>query len=148
MKQNIPNNLLHGGTDGFHTKVFDAETIDDNTVVMTYYSKDGEEGFPGNVKVKVIYTLTDDDALEITFEAESDEATPFNITNHAFFNLNGEGSGDMLGHTLQIFADRYLPVTENVVPNGSLEPVENTPLISEPPKQLVQILTPTMFRWY
>ncbi|WP_336664984.1 aldose epimerase family protein [Elizabethkingia meningoseptica] len=127
LKQNIPNNLLHGGTDGFHTKVFDAGTIDDNKVAMSYYSQDGEEGFPGNVKVKVSYTLTDDDALEITFEAESDEATPFNITNHAFFNLNGEGSGDMLGHTLQIFADRYLPVTENVVPNGSLEPVENTP---------------------
>ncbi|OPC53308.1 galactose mutarotase [Elizabethkingia miricola] len=127
LNPNIPNNLLHGGENGFHTKVFDVENTGDNFVKMTYHSEDGEEGFPGNVKVRVTYMLTDEDALEILFEAESDKETPFNITNHAFFNLNGEGNGDMLRHQLQIFAEKYLQVTENVVPNGTLESVENTP---------------------
>lgn len=84
MNPNIPNNLLHGGENGFHTKVFDVENTGDNFVEMSYHSTDGEEGFPGNVKVKVTYTLTDEDALEILFEAESDQETPLILPTMRF----------------------------------------------------------------
>src|SRR5690606_25069467 len=103
-------NMLHGGKDGFQYQVWDATQPDDHTIVLNYLSKDGEEGFPGNLNVKVTYTLTDDNELKMDYEATTDKTTIVNLTNHAFFNLNGEGSGTILDHTLQIFADKYNPV--------------------------------------
>ena len=125
-KNNGPN-TLHGGSKGFESVVFDAEQPDSSTVVFSYLSKDGEEGFPGNLKVKVTYSLTDDNELKMDYEAETDKKTVVNLTNHAFFNLNGEGSGTILNHVLQINAEKYLPVDSTLIPFGNLQSVEGTP---------------------
>ncbi|HTN22317.1 MAG TPA: aldose epimerase family protein [Pelobium sp.] len=119
-------NMLHGGKNGFQYQVWDATQPDDHTIVLNYLSKDGEEGFPGNLNVKVTYTLTDDNELKMDYEATTDKTTIVNLTNHAFFNLNGEGSGTILDHTLQIFADKYNPVDSTLIPTG-IEKVAGTP---------------------
>ena len=123
---NAPN-MLHGGKMGFQNVVWDAEQTNDQTLVLTYLSKDMEEGFPGNLKVKVTYTLTDDNELKIDYEATTDKITVVNLTNHAFFNLNGEGSGNILNHTLEVNADKYTPVDATLIPTGKILPVDGTP---------------------
>ena len=123
---NAPN-MLHGGKMGFQNVVWDAEQTNDQTLVLTYLSKDMEEGFPGNLKVKVTYTLTDDNELKIDYEATTDKITVVNLTNHAFFNLNGEGSGNILNHTLEVNADKYIPVDTTLIPTGKILPVDGTP---------------------
>ena len=120
-------NTLHGGKKGFQDVVWDAEQPDDHTVIFSRLSKDGEEGFPGNLKVQVTYTLTDDNVLRMEYEATTDKKTVVNLTNHAFFNLNGEGSGSILNHILQINAQRYTPVDSGLIPSGRLEEVAGTP---------------------
>lgn len=127
MINNGPN-TLHGGTHGFQSKTWQAQQPDDHTVIFTYLSKDGEEGFPGNINVKVTFKLTDSDALKIDYEATTDKTTVVNLTNHAFFNLNGEGCGSICGHLLQINADNYTPVDSTLIPTGKIEPVKGTPL--------------------
>jgi aldose 1-epimerase len=124
---NNPPNTLHGGKKGFQYQVFDAVQPDSNTVVFTRTSPDMEEGYPGNLKVKVTYTLTNDNAVEMEYEATTDKNTVVNLTNHAFFNLNGEGSGTILNHEVQIFADNYTPIDSTLIPTGKIEPVANTP---------------------
>ena len=123
---NAPN-MLHGGKMGFQNVVWDAEQTNDQTLVLTYLSKDMEEGFPGNLKVKVTYTLTDDNELKLDYEATTDKITVVNLTNHAFFNLNGEGSGNILNHTLEVNADKYIPVDTTLIPTGKILPVDGTP---------------------
>ncbi|WP_120180448.1 aldose epimerase family protein [Pelobium manganitolerans] len=119
-------NSLHGGTNGFKTKVWDASQPNDHTLILSYLSKDGEEGYPGNLNVKVTYSLTDDNELKMDYEATTDKKTIVNLTNHAYFNLNGEGSGTILDHTLQIYADEYTPVDSGLIPTG-IEKVAGTP---------------------
>lgn len=119
-------NMLHGGTKGFQYIVWDAEKLDNSTLQFSYLSKDGEMGFPGNLNVRVTYQLTDD-GLKISYEAETDKKTIANLTNHAFFNLNGEGSGTILNHKLQVFADKYTPVDSTLIPTGELASVKGTP---------------------
>lgn len=121
-------NTLHGGKKGFQDVVWDAKQINEHSLELHYLSKDMEEGFPGNLDVKVTYDLQDDNALKISYHATTDKNTPVNLTNHAFFNLNGEASGSILDHTVQIAADRYTPVDATLIPNGKLEPVKGTPL--------------------
>lgn len=124
---NNGKNALHGGIKGFQDVVWDAEKTNENTLVFSYVSPDGEQGFPGNLKVKVTYTITDDNSIKMEYEATTDKTTIVNLTNHAFFNLNGEGSGTILNHELQIYANEFTPVDEGLIPNGELKSVKNTP---------------------
>lgn len=124
---NNPPNTLHGGTKGFQYVVWDAKMPNEQTIEFTYLSKDGEEGFPGNLTVRVVYTLTDDNEVKMDYEATTDKKTVVNLTNHAFFNLNGEGSGTINNHILQINATQYTPVDSSLIPTGKIEPVSNTP---------------------
>ena len=130
LAKNDGPNTLHGGTTRtFDRVVWDAEPLKGKTgVAFTYLSKDGEEGFPGNLKIKVTYTLTDGNALLIDYEATTDKATPINVSNHSYFNLKGEGDGDILDHEIMINADRFTPVDKNLIPTGELQPVKGTPL--------------------
>jgi len=124
---NNGKNALHGGVKGFQDVVWNAEKTDGKTLVFTYVSPDEEQGFPGNLIVKVTYTITDDNAVKMEYEATTDKTTVVNLTNHAFFNLNGEGSGSILNHELQIYANQFTPVDEGLIPTGELKAVKNTP---------------------
>ena len=120
-------NHLHGGKKGFGAVVWDAQRLNDQSIELTYLSKDGEEGYPGNLTVKVTYTLTDSNELKIGYIATTDKATVLNLTNHSYFNLNGQGSGTINNHLLQINADTYTPVDSTLIPTGKIEPVAGTP---------------------
>ncbi len=123
---NDPNSL-HGGVIGFDKVVWDAEQVGDNGVKLTYLAKDMEQGYPGNITVSVTYTLTDNNEIDIDYEATTDKATPVNVTQHSYFNLKGEGEGTILDHELTINADRYTPVDKTLIPTGELASVEGTP---------------------
>jgi aldose 1-epimerase len=123
---NAPN-TLHGGKKGFQDVVWDAKQLDGQTLQLNYVSKDMEEGFPGKLNVTVTYNLSDDNALKISYKATTDKNTVLNLTNHAFYNLNGEASGTILNHLVQIKADKYTPVDSTLIPTGKLEPVKGTP---------------------
>ncbi|QEC67987.1 galactose mutarotase [Panacibacter ginsenosidivorans] len=125
---NNGKNSLHGGLKGFD-KVIWTPTVMNDTVPMlmlTYFSKDGEEGYPGNLKVMVHYTLTNDDELKIEYTATTDKATPVNLTNHSYFNLTGDVSNTILNHTLMIDADNYTPVDTTLIPTGEIKSVKGT----------------------
>jgi aldose 1-epimerase len=123
-------NALHGGIIGFDKVVWEATpySVDgERGVVLTYLAKDGEEGYPGNLQVRVIYRLTDANELLVDYRATTDRATPVNLTQHTYFNLKGEGDGDILDHQLMIHAAAYTPVDETLIPTGELAPVAGTP---------------------
>jgi aldose 1-epimerase len=123
---NGPNHL-HGGIKGFNNVVWDAVQSDDKTLLLSYFSADGEEGYPGNLQVNVTYELTDGNELKIEYKATTDKATPVNLTHHSFFNLKGAGNGDTNDHILQINAASYTPVNDGLIPTGEISPVEGTP---------------------
>lgn len=125
---NRPNHL-HGGNKGFDKRVWDALPISEGKPSLTlhYLSKDGEEGYPGNLDVTVNYELTDKDELEIEYNATTDKATPVNLTNHSYFNLTGDVSKTILDHTLWIDANSYTPVDNGSIPTGEIKPVRGTP---------------------
>ena len=133
---NNPPNMLHGGKNGFQSQVFDAKQTGDTALELTYLSKDGEEGFPGNLNVKVTYTLTNDNELQLNYEATTNKKTVVNLTNHAFWNLNGEGGGTILNHTLWINADSFTPVDATLIPTGKIETVKGTPFDFTTPTQI------------
>jgi len=120
-------NTLHGGFNGFYGKVFSAKQLSTSQLELTYVSKDGEGGYPGNLTATVVYTLGDDNALKIEYKATTDKATVVNLTNHAYFNLNGAGSPTITDNVLQINADAFLPVDTTLIPTGKLQPVKGTP---------------------
>jgi aldose 1-epimerase len=133
MYQLAPNNgpnSLHGGRRGFDKVNWTGAKVDDQTVEMTYMSKDGEEGFPGNLTATVRYSLSDDNALKIDYKATTDKDTVINLTNHSYFNLAGHGGAEfptILKHELTIDADQYLPVRADMIPLGKPAPVAGTP---------------------
>ncbi len=135
---NNGKNHLHGGLKGFDKVVWDASIADSSTPSLTlkYLSKDGEEGYPGNLNVTVQYTLTDDDGLKIDYTAETDKATPVNLTNHSYFNLTGDVSNTILDHTLMIDADHYTPVDTTLIPTGEIKSVKGTPFDFTSPKKI------------
>lgn len=120
-------NSLHGGAKGFQDMVWDTTQTNTNNIEFNYVSQDMEEGYPGELSVKVTYSLTDNNELIIDYEASSDKTTVINLTNHAFFNLNGEGSGSVLEHQLQINSKYYTPIDSSLIPTGILEDVLGTP---------------------
>lgn len=133
LAKNNNGNTLHGGLRGFDKVVWKAEPVqvaDGVGVKLNYLSKDMEEGYPGNLSVTVVYTLTDADELKIGYEAVTDRKTPVNLTNHAYWNLKGEGKGDILGHVVRLEADKYTAVDSAVtlIPTGEIASVARTPL--------------------
>ena len=123
-------NSLHGGKAGFSTRIWNAEPVLDAkvpTLKLSYTSKDGEEGYPGTLKVTVFYTLTDDNAIHIRYEAETDKTTVLNLTNHTYFNLSGKFDQPITGNQIQLNARHFLPVDETLIPTGILQPVAGTP---------------------
>ncbi|OGD27110.1 MAG: galactose mutarotase [Candidatus Aminicenantes bacterium RBG_19FT_COMBO_65_30] len=129
---NNNGNSLHGGLKGFDKVVWKPEPVQSAGgvgVKLNYLSKDMEEGYPGNLSVTVVYALTNTDELTISYEAETDKKTPINLTNHAYWNLKGEGNGDILGHVLRLEADKITAVDSaaNLIPTGEIVPVAGTP---------------------
>lgn len=125
---NNGKNHLHGGTTGFDAVVWDAKQPTGDTLELTYVSADMEEGYPGNLAVKVQYHLTDKNAIKIKYWAITDKTTVVNLTNHSYFNLKGEGNGDILDHKLQINASSFTSVDTTCIPTGELTAVDDTPL--------------------
>jgi aldose 1-epimerase len=127
-------NSLHGGFNGFYKKVWDGKLLNDHTLELSYFSKDGEAGYPGNLTVKVIYSLEDDSALKISYEATTDKTTIVNLTNHTYFNLNGAGDKTITDHLLTLEADEYTPIDSTSIPTGKLQKVAGTPFDFTKPK--------------
>ncbi len=135
---NDGKNHLHGGLKGFDKVVWDASVASDSipSLSLHYVSKDGEEGYPGNLDVTVNYTLTNDDGLKIEYNATTDKATPVNLTNHSYFNLTGDVDNTILDHTLMIDADNYTPVDSTLIPTGEIKSVKGTPFDFTTPKKI------------
>jgi len=128
---NNPPNSLHGGTIGFNRRVWTATpgtSADGPTLTLKYLSKDGEEGYPGNLNATVVYTLTNNDALRLAYTATTDKPTVLNLTNHSYFNLNYGHDKNILGHELTLNADRFTPVDNTLIPTGKLQAVAGTPM--------------------
>jgi aldose 1-epimerase len=130
LAKNDGPNALHGGIKGFDKVVWEAKSFTHDSsvgLVLTHTSPDGDEGYPGTLNAKVTYTLTDNNELAIDYEATTDKATPVNLTNHSYWNLAGEGKGDILGHVLTIESSQIVPVDSTLIPTGKPIPVAGTP---------------------
>ena len=133
---NNNENHLHGGPEGFHNQVWEVKAFDQSSISMSYFSKDGEMGYPGNLDVQVKYSLNNENELLISYKATTDKSTPVNLTNHAFFNLAGEASGTINDHLLRLNADYFTPVDETLIPLGENRSVEGTPFDFRIPKTI------------
>ncbi len=138
LPQNNFGHCLHGGPKGWQYQVYDAKQIDGSTLELTRFSPDGDENFPGNVTAKVIYKLTDDNALNIKYTATTDKKTVINMTNHSYFNLSGNPAKAATDHILYINADYYTPVDSTFMTTGEILPVKDTPMDFTTPKVIGQ----------
>jgi len=132
-------NSLHGGNTGWHSRVWDAQILtktDYPAIKFKYFSPDMEEGYPGNVTAEVVYTWTDDDEIIMDYKVTTDKNTVLNITNHAYFNLHGAGTGDILDHEVVIKASAFTPVDSTLIPTGEIRPVEGTPFDFRSPHKI------------
>lgn len=129
-------NTLHGGIRGFDKVIWQATPLGDSSLQLTYLSKDGEEGYPGNLQVTVVYTLTTNNSLLITYAATTDKATPVNLTQHSYFNLSGGADSTILDHELQIAATRFTAVDEQLIPTGKLKDVQTGPMDFQQTKKI------------
>jgi aldose 1-epimerase len=136
LARNNGENALHGGLKGFDKAVWKVRHADAHSLELGYLSRDGEEGYPGNLEVTVRYTLSEDNELKLDYTAKTDKATVQNLTNHSYFNLAGEGRGDVLGNQLTINADRITPVDKGLIPTGELENVAGTPFDFRKPEAI------------
>jgi len=127
---------LHGGVVGLDKVVWEVTSTRDGAVVLRHVSRDGDQGFPGTLSCTVRYELTDDDILRIAYDATTDRRTVLNLTNHAYFNLHGASSNDVLDHRISIDADAFLPVTPALIPTGEIRRVDRTPFDLRPPTSL------------
>lgn len=130
LEANNGPNALHGGSDGFHNVLWNAKAIttdEGQGVELVYESKDGEEGYPGHLRVSVVYLLSKQNELIIGYDATTTKPTVVNMTHHSFFNLKGEGNGDILGHQFEIFGENYLPVDSTLIPTGEIRSVQGSP---------------------
>jgi aldose 1-epimerase len=149
VEKNSGNNHIHGGRIGFDKVVWQAEplTTDSGAAVrLTHFSPDGHNGFPGNLKVSVTYTLTENDELRLNYRATTDKSTVVNFTNHSYFNLAGPGRGDVLAHVVQINADRYTRADADLIPTGEIKPVADTPLDFRTPTPIGQRINDEFLR--
>lgn len=136
--QLVPNDgphTLHSGPDGFHRRLWTAQYVDSTRIELSLTSPDGDQGFPGELAVTVTYDVRDD-AVHIRYQATTTAPTVVNLTNHAHFNLDGEGAGSIENHTLQVAADSYLPIGADLIPVGEIAPVEGTPFDFREPRRL------------
>ncbi|MEH3146298.1 MAG: galactose mutarotase [Methylobacterium frigidaeris] len=136
LTRNEGGNTLHGGAQGFDRHVWDVVAAGTDRITLRRVSPDGEEGFPGTLAAVVTYSLDEAGGLRIDYEAETDAATVVSLSNHSYFNLAGEGSGDVLGHEVTVFADHYTPVDDDQIPTGALAPVAGTPFDFRQPTPL------------
>lgn len=136
LNQNDGPNCLHGGAEGWQYQVYDAEQPDDQTLILTMNDPDGHMGFPGNVTAVVKYILTDDNAVDITFEGTTDAPTVLSMTNHAYFNLSGNPAAEGTDQVLYVNADAYTPADAVLIPTGEFVPVEGTPMDFRTPKTI------------
>jgi len=139
LETNNGSNHLHGGLKGFDKKVWKAQThlkASEVSLILSYESKDMEEGYPGNLKAQVTYTLNNDDELSVLYEATTDKPTVVNLTNHSYFNLSADFNNNILDHHVCINADTFLPVDQNMIPTGELRKVSKTPFDFNEPKQV------------
>ena len=127
LARNDGRNNLHSGPDGYHTRLWTVAGKGENYVTFFMDSPDGDQGYPGHVQLSASYTLTEDDEVVLDYAAQTDADTPVNIANHAYFNLNGQGSGDILGHTLKLYAETFTPSTDDLIPTGEIWSVKGTP---------------------
>ena len=133
LTKNCGEHMLHGGKQGFNDKVWDVVEVSEHDIKLHYLSVDGEEGFPGNMDVYVTYIVRGKDLI-IQYDATTDQPTIINLTNHAYFNLKGEGNGTIHDHTLQVMADEYIPYDDKAVPLGTVVPVAGTPMDMREPQ--------------
>ncbi len=140
LAQNNGRHHLHGGVLGFHRRVWKVERTEGESITLSHFSPDGEEGYPANLWVKVTYRVTND-SLSITYDATSDGDTPLNLTNHAFFNLKGMDGGDVFDHVAEISADRYTAVDDELIPTGARPSVAGTPFDFRTAKPIGQDLS-------
>ena len=145
LEANDGDNCLHGGPKGWQYKVFEGKQLSDSQLELTLLSPDGDMDFPGNLNVKVTYTLTDDNAIDIQYNATTDKPTVINMTNHSYFNLSGDPTSDNSDHVLYINADNYTPVNAKLIPLGNIETVKGTPMDFTTPKTIGQDINQTDF---